>query len=61
MNKYLQVETRDGALYGNGAFFAVGDHNYGCIGAPADWDKSGMHPVPKISYPAAPTWEKQSM
>merc|ERR1719284_2089009 len=51
MNKYLQVETRDGAVWGDGVFFAVGDCNYGCIGSPADWDKDGMHPVPKISYP----------
>ena len=51
MNKYLQVETRDGAVRGDGTFFAVGDCNYGCIGAAVDWDKSGIHPVSKILYP----------
>jgi len=52
MNKYLQVETRDGAVWGDGVCFAVGDCNYGCIGSPDDWKLGkGMNPVPKISYP----------
>ena len=51
MNKYLQVETRGGAVWGDGVFFAMGNCNYGCIGAPVDWDKGGMHLVPKILYP----------
>ena len=51
MNKYLRVETRDGALWGDGAFFAVCDCNCGCIGAPADWDKGGMHSGPEDLVP----------
>merc|ERR1712107_901155 len=31
MNKNLQVETRAGAVWGDGVVFAVGDCNYGCI------------------------------
>ena len=50
MNKNLQVETRAGAVWGDGVFFAISDCNYGCIGSPDDW-KPGMHPVPKNSYP----------
>ena len=39
MNKYLQVETRDGPVWGDSVFFAVGECNYGSTGSP------------KISYP----------
>merc|ERR1712136_546682 len=52
INKNLQVETRAGAVWGDGVVFAVGDCNYGCIGSPDDWKLGkGMNPVPKISYP----------
>ena len=50
MNKYLQVEMRDGAVWGDGAFFAMGDCIFGCIDAPADWDKGGMHFL-NINFP----------
>ena len=33
MNKYLQAETRDGPVWGDGVFCAVGECNYGCIGS----------------------------
>lgn len=51
MNKYLQVcakPTEGGEVWGNGGIFAVGDCNYGCLGAPPNWE---MPPIPKISYP----------
>merc|ERR1719247_3669756 len=52
INKKLQVVDKQGAVWGNGNIFAVGDCNFGCVGGPADWDKGqGMPPVPKISYP----------
>merc|ERR1712070_906635 len=58
-NRYMQVtmkpkkdangkEELEGAVWGSGTVFAVGDCNYGCIGSPAEWL---MPPVPKISYP----------
>jgi len=49
MNKQLQVTTKTGDVWGNGRIFAVGDCNYGCIGAPPDWE---LPPIPKISYPS---------
>merc|ERR1712050_109694 len=49
MNKYLQVEKKDGSgVWGDGSVFAVGDCNYGCIGSPGKWE---LPPIPKISYP----------
>jgi NADH dehydrogenase FAD-containing subunit len=63
MNKYLQVTGRplegkaEGAIWGDGNIFAVGDCNYGCI-ASKDYNPGTgmgaeviMHGVPKISYP----------
>merc|ERR1711920_836229 len=52
-NKYMQVCTKvagglNGPVWADGTAFAVGDCNYGCIGAPPNWE---MPPVPKISYP----------
>ena len=34
LNKYLQVETRDGPVWCDSVLCAVGDCNYGCIGSP---------------------------
>jgi len=49
MNKKLQVTTNTGAIWAkDGAVFAVGDCNYGCVGSPGAWE---LHPIPKISYP----------
>jgi len=47
-NKYMQVTKKDGTVWCDGTIFAVGDCNYGCLGAPPNWE---MPPVPKISYP----------
>merc|ERR1712157_223874 len=47
-NKYMQVTKKDGTVWGDGSVFAVGDCNYGCLGAPPNWE---MPPIPKISYP----------
>lgn len=47
-NKYMQVTKKDGTVWSDGTTFAVGDCNYGCLGAPPNWE---MPPVPKISYP----------
>ena len=34
MNKYMQVETKDGPVWGDSVLCAVGECNYGCIGSP---------------------------
>ena len=34
MNKYLQVETRNGPVWGDSVLCAVRECNYGCIGSP---------------------------
>ena len=47
-NKYMQVTKKDGSIWGDGTCYTVGDCNYGCLGAPPNWE---MPPVPKISYP----------
>jgi len=50
-NKYMQVTKKPelgGQVWGDGTIFAVGDCNYGCLGAPPNWE---MPPIPKISYP----------
>merc|ERR1711967_63871 len=50
-NKFMQVTKKPelgGEIWGDGTIFAVGDCNYGCIGAPPNWE---MPPIPKISYP----------
>merc|ERR1712151_184803 len=47
-NKFMQVTTKDGTVWSDGSAFAVGDCNYGCLGAPPNWE---MPPIPKISYP----------
>merc|ERR1711881_822780 len=41
INKHLHV-------WGDGSCFAVGDCNFGCIGAPPNFE---LPPIPKISYP----------
>jgi len=53
MNKFLQVCTKaaggvNGEVWGDGTTFAVGDCNFGCIGAPPNFE---LPPIPKISYP----------
>eukprot|EP00928_Gymnodinium_smaydae_P053006 TRINITY_DN370_c0_g3_i1.p1 TRINITY_DN370_c0_g3~~TRINITY_DN370_c0_g3_i1.p1 ORF type:complete len:494 (-),score=89.62 TRINITY_DN370_c0_g3_i1:145-1518(-) len=56
-NRHMQVTTKPvsydpcGPLWANGRVFAVGDCNYGCIGGPEQWEKGGIPPIPKISYP----------
>ena len=50
VSKYLQIKTRDGAVWGDDAFLEVSDCNHGRVGSPADWDKEGMNPAPRISY-----------
>ena len=50
VNKYLQVETRDDAVWCDNVFLDVGNCDHGCVGSPEDWDKDGMNPIPKIVY-----------
>jgi len=49
INKHLQVTDKDLNVWGDGTCFAVGDCNFGCIGAPPNFE---LPPIPKISYPA---------
>jgi len=49
INKHLQVTDKDLKVWGDGSCFAVGDCNFGCIGAPPNFE---LPPIPKISYPA---------
>jgi len=52
VNKELQITTKEGAVWGDGSVFAVGDCNFGCVGGPDDWKVGeGIPPIPKISYP----------
>mmetsp|Transcript_68827 Transcript_68827/g.159555 ORF Transcript_68827/g.159555 Transcript_68827/m.159555 type:complete len:385 (+) Transcript_68827:2-1156(+) len=57
-NEHLQVthkpDVKNGAVWGDGTIYAVGDCNFGCIGTP---DKFVLPPIPKISYPG----EEQAM
>ena len=48
MNKYLQVETRDGPVLCDSVFLAVGECNYGSIGSPKKQNKGTTEKMRKL-------------